>query len=215
MGVEFVDLFDKWASSYDDTVAGSDPEYKEVFEGYDEMLDRVAEHALSPAIEFGVGTGNLSRKMIERNKIVIGVEPSREMRKIASVKCPEAAIYEGDFIDFPDFQLPVQSIVSSFAFHHLTFDEKEEAVKKYHQLLAENGEIVFLDTLFQSETAKKEIQNEAKQQGFLNLFNDLEEEHYEYLQDMTRIFENNGFNVSFEQQNKFAWLIRAVKKENA
>ena len=33
MGREFVNIFDEWADSYDASVTGNDPEYKDVFEG--------------------------------------------------------------------------------------------------------------------------------------------------------------------------------------
>ena len=32
MGREFVDIFDEWIYSYDASVAGEDPEYRDVFE---------------------------------------------------------------------------------------------------------------------------------------------------------------------------------------
>lgn len=213
MGVEFVDLFDQWASSYDETVSGSDPEYREVFAGYEEMLESLAGLSISPVMEFGVGTANLTRKIIDQNKVVFGVEPSKEMRRIANVKCPEAAIYSGDFINYPSLDTPIRSIVSSFAFHHLTRDEKHQAIQKFQEQLDPNGQIIFIDTLFKDETHKKQLISEAEKQGFLNLAQDLQEEYYPYLEDLTEMFSAEGFEVSFKQLNKYAWLIQAKKGE--
>ena len=42
MGREFVDIFDGWADSYDASVSGKDPEYRDVFEGYETILNEVA-----------------------------------------------------------------------------------------------------------------------------------------------------------------------------
>lgn len=213
MGMEFVDLFNQWASSYDDTVAGKDPEYREVFEGYDEMLDRLATLSISPVMEFGVGTANLTRKMIEQNKVVLGVEPSSEMRRIAKVKCPEAAIYNGNFLEYPALLSPIRSIISSFAFHHLTSDEKVEAIQKFRERLEGEGEVIFIDTLFKDEAHKHELIRDAESQGFLNLAQDLQEEHYPYLEEIREMFVEEEFEVTFEQLNKYAWLIRAKKGE--
>ncbi|GGF23350.1 putative methyltransferase YrrT [Halobacillus andaensis] len=213
MGVEFVDLFNQWASSYDETVSGSDPEYKEVFEGYDTMLQELADLSISPVLEFGVGTANLTQKMIAQHKVVVGIEPSEEMRRIANVKCPEAAVYAGDFIHFPTLQMPIRSIVSSFAFHHLNEQEKRLALKEYYDKLESNGEVIFIDTLFKNEDYKQQLINEAEQKGFMNLAQDLREEYYPYLDDLEQMFLQLGFEVSFKPLNKFAWLIQARKGE--
>ncbi|MCP3032090.1 class I SAM-dependent methyltransferase [Halobacillus sp. A1] len=213
MGVEFVDLFNQWASSYDDTVSGSDPEYKEVFEGYDAMLQELADLSISPVLEFGVGTANLTQKTVAQNKVVVGIEPSEEMRRIANVKCPEAAVYAGDFINFPELEMPVRSIISSFAFHHLNEQEKRLALKKYYDKLDTDGEVIFIDTLFKDEVYKQQLIKDAEQKGFLNLAQDLSEEYYPYLEDLEQMFLQLGFEVSFKQLNKFAWLIQAKKGE--
>ncbi|WP_173917145.1 class I SAM-dependent methyltransferase [Halobacillus sp. Marseille-Q1614] len=213
MGIEFVDLFNQWASSYDETVGGSDPEYQEVFAGYDEMLQELANMASSPVLEFGVGTANLTKKITAQNKVVIGVEPSEEMRKIANVKCPEAAIYSGDFINFPPLEMPIRSIVSSFAFHHLKDQEKRLALKQYYDKLEADGEVIFIDTLFKDEAYKQQLIQDAVQKGHLNLAQDLQEEFYPFLEDLEQMFLQLGYEVSFKQLNKFAWLIHAKKGE--
>ncbi|MCA0971839.1 class I SAM-dependent methyltransferase [Halobacillus litoralis] len=213
MGIEFVDLFDQWASSYDETVSGHDPEYREVFEGYEEMLQQLADLSISPVMEFGVGTANLTRKIIDQHKVVFGIEPSKEMRRIANVKCPEAAIYSGDFLQYPSLMTPVSSIVSSFAFHHLTKEEKEQAIERFFHQLEPNGQVVFIDTLFKNETHKQQLIMEAEKQGFLNLAQDLQEEYYPYLEELKEMFLQQGFEVSCKQLNKYAWLIQAKKGE--
>ncbi|MYL72752.1 methyltransferase domain-containing protein [Halobacillus litoralis] len=213
MGMEFVDLFNQWASSYDDTVAGKDPEYREVFEGYDEMLERLAELSVSPVMEFGVGTANLTRKVIDQNKVVLGIEPSSEMRRIAKVKCPEAAIYDGNFLEYPELLTPIRSIISSFAFHHLTTSEKVEAIQSFRDRLEDEGEVVFIDTIFKDEEHKQQLIKAAEKQGFLNLAQDLQEEYYPFLEELREMFVLNGFEVTFEQLNKYAWLIQAKKGE--
>ncbi|GEN55415.1 MULTISPECIES: class I SAM-dependent DNA methyltransferase [Halobacillus] len=213
MGMEFVDLFNQWASSYDDTVAGKDPEYREVFEGYDEMLGRLAKLSVSPVMEFGVGTANLTRKVIDQNKVVLGIEPSSEMRRIAKVKCPEAAIYDGNFLEYPKLLTPIRSIISSFAFHHLTSNEKVEAIQSFRDRLEDDGKVVFIDTIFKDKEHKQQLIKSAERQGFLNLAQDLQEEYYPFLEELREMFVLNGFEVTFEQLNKYAWLIQAKKGE--
>ena len=80
MGREFVDIFDEWIYSYDASVAGEDPEYREVFERYDEILQDVTSKAIGTVLEFGTGTGNLTAKLVDAGHQVIGIEPNTVMR---------------------------------------------------------------------------------------------------------------------------------------
>ena len=147
---DFVELFDQWANSYDQTVAGHDVEYRDVFIHYDEILQQVADRSFGHVLEFGPGTGNLTVKLIIKGLSVIGVEPSGVMRKIAQEKVAgRAEIIEGHFFHFPQ-NLTVQTIASSYAFHHLTDGEKAEAIASYRNLLPSGGKIVFADTIYES-----------------------------------------------------------------
>src|SRR5699024_5442347 len=120
MGREFLKVFEEWASSYDESVSGDDPQYRDVFDGYDTILDEVAQLSEGTVLEFGLGTGNLTRKILAKGQPVIGIEPSEPMRNVAKEKLPELEIHEGDFLAFPLPDQPIDTIVSTYAFHHLT-----------------------------------------------------------------------------------------------
>ncbi|MCF6138031.1 class I SAM-dependent DNA methyltransferase [Pseudalkalibacillus berkeleyi] len=213
MGREFIDLFDEWADSYDETVSGKDNEYHEVFEKYDEILERVASEASGTVLEFGVGTGNLTNALIEKKRNVIGVEPSPGMRKKTNERFPDTEVLDGDFLSFPEIDVPINTIVSTYAFHHLTDEEKEKAIHNYGKLLGNNGKIVFADTVYEHEQAKKELHDRVKKQGYLNLLHDLQTEYYTTMGVLSDIFTQNGFEVQFERLNRYVWLMSAVKKD--
>lgn len=210
MGREFVDLFDRWADNYDDTVSGVEEEYQAVFHKYDQILKEVADRATGYVLEFGVGTGNLSAQLLSKTDQYIGIEPSEKMREVAEKKLG-VPIYDGDFIAFPEPKTKVDSIVSSYAFHHLTYTEKNQAVEKYRQLLSKGGKVIFADTVFLNETAKNDMINAAKGKQYYNLAEDLETEYYPTIAELTEIFENNNFRISFEKLNDFVWLFEAIK----
>ncbi|MBS4210784.1 class I SAM-dependent methyltransferase [Bacillus sp. FJAT-50079] len=212
MGTDFNQLFDEWSSTYDETVAGNDPEYNEVFRGYDQILNEVALKAFGNVIEFGVGTGNLTEKLVSYEKNVYGFEPSDGMRKIAKEKLPYVNLEKGDFLQFqPPFQ-SVDSIVSTYAFHHLTDEEKTIAIKKYNELLADGGKIIFADTVFVDEQAKVAMIQDAKNKGFHRLANDLSTEFYTTIPFFQELFRSLGFTSAFTQMNDFVWLIEATKQ---
>ncbi|WP_093134051.1 class I SAM-dependent DNA methyltransferase [Salinibacillus kushneri] len=211
MGREFIELFNEWSDSYDDTVRGLDVEYKKVFENYDQILDYVADKVDGTVMEFGVGTGNLTKKLVERKCQVIGIEPSPLMRQKAKEKIRQVEIMDGDFLEFPKDE-PIHAFVSSYAFHHLTDTEKKLAIDKYTNLLPTGGKIVFADTIFLTEDEKFDRIKLAEKEHFLNLANDLRTEFYTTIPRIKDMFEQNSFSIHFTKMNDFVWVFEAIKK---
>ncbi|GAA0340775.1 class I SAM-dependent methyltransferase [Bacillus carboniphilus] len=211
MGREFLDLFDEWAKDYDQAVIGKDPQYVEVFSNYEQILSEVANRSYGKVLEFGVGTGNLTKVLFDQGYDVVGIEPSTEMRKVAKQKLPaHIPIKEGDFLTFP-LEKDVTTIVSSYAFHHLTDEEKEKAFNIYSSLLKKQGKVVFADTMFESDRAFTTIIEEAKEKGYNRLAEDLLSEYYTTIPNLKRIAEDTGFTVHFTQLNDFVWILDATK----
>ncbi|SFL41593.1 putative AdoMet-dependent methyltransferase [Gracilibacillus orientalis] len=213
MGREFLEVFEEWASTYDEAVTGHDPQYRDVFEGYDTILDEVAQLTEGTVMEFGVGTGNLTEKVLAKDLKVIGVEPSEPMREVAKKKLPELDLHEGDFLAFPLPDKPVDTIVSTYAFHHLTKEEKNKAIAEFYFLLADGGRVVFADTVYKNSQDEQQIKQEAHELGYYDLLEDLNREYYPQLEDVRQLFEANGFHFEAKQRNKFVWLFVAEKKE--
>ena len=130
MGREFVEIFDDWVDSYDASVSGQDPEYRDVFEKYEEILSGVANKSFGTVVEFGTGTGNLTAKLIDEGHNVIGIEPNDAMRAVTAKRFPNLVLIDGDLLDFEAPQ-KVDTFVSSYVFHHLKDNEKEKALLTY------------------------------------------------------------------------------------
>jgi putative AdoMet-dependent methyltransferase len=212
MGREFIGLFDEWSENYNQTVSGNDPEYREVFEHYEHILDEVASLSSGVVIEFGVGTGNLTFKLLQRGLQVYGIEPSEGMRVQMEKRELPCILLTGDFLDFPTIQDNVDTIVSTYAFHHLTDIEKEQAVSIYSKLLGESGKIVFADTTFIDEQAREDTENHVKARGHHRLLKDLQTEYYTTHGVLKDIFTRHGFFVTFKQLNRYVWLIEASRE---
>jgi putative AdoMet-dependent methyltransferase len=211
LGREFIQLFDDWAEYYEETVSGQDLEYKEVFERYDHILETVALRSHGTVLEFGVGTGNLTEKLIKLGRKVIGVEPSKIMREKTKARFLDLLLFDGDFLSFPELSGKVDSIVSTYAFHHLTDSEKEMAISLYSTMLDEQGKIIFADTAFINEEDQQECQRKVREQGYENLLEDLQREYYSTLEVLEELFTKNGFIVSFEKMNSYVWVMEAIK----
>jgi len=209
---EFDVLFNQWAATYDETVVGNDLEYQDVFLYYEEILEEVASRSVGNVLEFGIGTGNLTRKLIDKGHYVVGIEPSSEMRIKAAEKLPtNVEIFDGDFIHFPLPEHPISTIASSYAFHHLTDDEKKSAISIYASLLDKGGKIVFADTMFETIDAHKEMISHALKKGFYRLANDLQSEYYTTHDVLREMLLEHDFVVRFMQMNDFVWVMDAIK----
>lgn len=214
MGREFLDVFESWASSYDETVSGGvNVEYREVFRNYDSILEWVSFYSWGHVLEFGAGTGNLTEKILKRGLTVTSIEPSKAMREISISKLYRSSnvvILDGDFIEF---LVPscVDTIVSTYAFHHLTDEEKSEAISLYRKLLKNGGKIIFADTMFKSISAYQHAIEEAKEANFLALAKDLETEYYTTIPYLEDVMTSNDLVVTFRQCNNFVWIMEAIK----
>lgn len=208
----FTSLFETWAPVYDDTVTDLDGEYGEVFMGYWQILNRVAnEVPLSTSgyvVDMGSGTGNLAHVVSLHGHQVIGADPVIAMLDKARNKFPELELVPGDFISFDYNQVPaIKAIVTSYAFHHLTDPEKEQALARMKAALSIGGTIVIADTIFQSWDAKEEAIKRAVTMGYPNLAHDLATEFYTtlpYFEDMCQRLE---LNLSYQRLNYYVWLI--------
>ena len=210
MSREFMDIFDQWASTYDEAVLGHDEQYKEVFEHYHHILETVASRSYGHVLEFGVGTGNLTEEILKNNLNYTGIEPNESMRAIAQERFPNETILDGDFLTFDEIK-DVDTIISSYAFHHLTDDEKQVALNRFFDMLPSNGHIIFADTVFKSDFDYRSIIAANREKGFNDLADDLEREYYTTHPVMKKLFETAGFKVQFEQLNTFVWLIQGSK----
>lgn len=212
MGREFLDIFTDWANDYDDFVAGKNEEYKEVFSGYTDILRELVKRSGDSVMEFGIGTGNLTRRLLAAGKDVYPIEPSMEMQKLANAKLMGIVeIVDGDMQDFPMPPHKVDTILSSYVFHHLQTGEKAEVLKKYYDILETGGSVIFADTMFMDQDYFDEKIAEAVQNKFYDLAEDLRREYYPLIPELYRQFKDAGFTVSYTEMNPYVWIVEGKK----
>ena len=213
--VHFNHIFDKWAEAYDDTVYKEHGEYHEVFIGYQEILrktvEKIQQEPGSLVIDIGTGTGNLGKEAYDQGYQVIGIEPNDAMREQGIKKHPEIHFCSGSFLELSFEEASVDSIISSYAFHHLTDQEKKIAAGEFYKLLTEAGTVVIADTMYETELEGRVILKDAQNKGYHALAEDLQREFYTTHEVLRNAFEEAGFTVSFERMNKFVWILQAKK----
>lgn len=205
-----MDVFEKWAERYDETVFNTvnDNEYEDVFDGYIAMLDGVVDLSEGCVLEIGAGTGNLTQRLIHKGLDVTAIDPSEDMRKIADQK-EGLHVLDGHFLNVPVEQ-QFDTIVSTFAFHHLDHESKREALTYLKSFLNNTGQVILVDTLFESEGEKAGIIKTYRDKGYVNLVEDLETEYYPFKDELASIVDAVGGKVEFTRLNTFAWRVRVM-----
>jgi ubiquinone/menaquinone biosynthesis C-methylase UbiE len=207
--------FDRWALTYDDDMQIANDSNDWMFGGYYRVLDKVVEYCElkkyeNPLVlDIGAGTGNLSNKFLDVGLMVTAIDPSEKMREICQNKYPDMEVLQGDFLDIP---LPPESIdivVSSYAFHHLTEDEKVVSVSLMQDILQPGGRIVIADLMFKNPQEKEHIRQKLSDPEQTREFEEIDEEYPAYYDDLEHVFRRNGFSFRGEQLTESVWILCA------
>lgn len=160
--------FDLWADGYDRAVGVSDAEHSYPFAGYKELLgmifQAVMEKENAALLDIGFGTGVLTSKLYEHGCAVYGQDFSARMIELASAKMPNAQLYQGDFTQGLCAPLLAQRydfIISTYALHHLTDDQKTPFLHMLQPLLKPNGKILIGDVAFETREALEHCREQA------------------------------------------------------
>lgn len=199
--------FDLWAEHYDADVAQSDASGTYPFAGYRAVLQtiyrRVREHPAARVLDIGFGTGTLTARLYRDGYTVTGVDFSARMIERAREKMPDAALFQYDFTrGLPD-ELAGETfdvIVSTYAVHHLTDDEKYRFFALLMERLAPGGEILIGDVAFCDRAALTACRAETGDEWD-------DEESYLVFEELRRVFPA----ASFAQLSPCAGVVRLPK----
>lgn len=135
--------------SWDDQVASSQA-FSKV---RDVLLELAQPRAEDEAVDLGAGTGFITVALAERVRSVVAVDLVADMLEIALHEAEKRALNNVTTIteDFSRVELgsaSVDLVVSSYALHHLTDDDKVVVVERAHSWLRPGGRIVIADMMF-------------------------------------------------------------------
>lgn len=207
--------FDQWAKSYDKDVYDTTRPDQFTFKDYDRVLDRVVAYcdlpgnSYSRVLDIGIGTGNMAGRFLAAGMAVTGLEPSAGMSEICRQKFPDITVMPGHFLDIP---LPSQSfdiIASAYAFHHLTPEEKERAVREMKRVLKPGGRIVIADLMFRNPAERSTTERAMKAAGQHEIVAEYADEYPGYFDSIESSFTASGFTFRGEQLTEAVWIICA------
>lgn len=160
--------FDLWANDYDQTVKISEENNQYPFAGYKEILNTIFNETMqkecSHILDIGFGTGILASRLYEEGHQIDGMDFSAEMIAIAQVKMPKAKLIEGDIADGLPAELKEEtydSIISTYALHHLNDDQKVDFIQELLPSLAEGGKIYIGDIAFETREQLEQCKQDS------------------------------------------------------
>ncbi|AFH61800.1 MerR family transcriptional regulator [Paenibacillus caseinilyticus] len=186
--------YDRLAGLHDQRVLTDAEEYR----GYTEAL-ATAVRWLAPipgetGLDIGTGTGNLAARLIELGVKMAGVDQSKEMLKRCRRKNPGMETKLGNFLALPYLDGRFDFVVTSFAFHHLTDDQKALALAEMRRVLQPRGRICIVDRMVISDHASDSGQGK----------------HYPSLPRLLQWLEDAGYVTKHGQIDGMVHIVYAV-----
>ncbi|WP_289354780.1 methyltransferase domain-containing protein [Paenibacillus sp. S-12] len=208
--------FDKQATHYDKLVAnGTGP--LDVHANYEDILDRVCLEAKpkpgAQGLEIGVGTGNLAGRCVNQGAEMTGIDQSSAMLERCREKWPNIRLLQGNMLALPLADEAFDFIVSTYALHHVTDEQKEIVLAEMCRVLQPSGRIVIADLMFRDDAHRASFIEDLKE---AEDFEGIEAVHDEYFADLSRLIawlENHSFEVKAEQLNHLIHLLVISKGE--
>lgn len=208
--------FDAQAAYYDEVlpneVEGFHP-HKDYDIALKQTLHHIAPAAGEKGLDLGTGTGNLAGLCLEAGAEMVGVDQSREMLRYCQRKYPQIETRLGSILAIPFFDQTFDFIVTSYALHHLTNDQKMIALEEMHRVLKPGGRICITDLMFVSEKARQEYYDVLIQKGEQHIIQIIEDEYYADRSQLLTWLTDKDYQITTKQISDILHLIYAIHQE--
>ena len=199
--------FDLWADGYDKAVGLTYEEDKYPFAGYKEVLGNIYQTVMEKqhprVLDFGFGTATLTAKLYEQGCDIFGQDFSQRMIELASEKMPGAKLYQKDFSEGlaePLLKQQYDYIITTYALHHLTDEQKVVFLRNLFTVLKDNGKILIGDVAFENRKLMEQCSEEAGEEWD-------DEEHYFVVDEI----KNHFPDISFTQISHCAGILTITR----
>lgn len=199
---------DAYASTYDAQVAD---ETNPIRTGYRRALDwiRSVVAECSSILDLGTGTGNVIAAF-PANVRWVAVDVSRQMMAVARRKLEGRAVdfVESDLLEYverPDVQ-SFDAVVSAYALHHLTEEEKGRLLRRVPDLLGSDGKAAFVDLMYLNERHRDELLGRYRD-SCRDIVEGIREEFFWDVEKTRRMLDRDRWIVTIERFSELSWGI--------
>jgi putative AdoMet-dependent methyltransferase len=189
-------MHDSVVSNQDEEIF-AESEYKDYDEALTTVVQMIAAQNDEVGLDLGTGTGNLAGRFLTNDITMCGVDQSKEMLRQCRLKFPNMETKLGNFLAIPYLDDQFDFVVSSFAFQHLSDEQKQLSLQEIDRVLKPRGRLCLADLMY---SADNPIKPEAGAKKFYASFRDL----HTWLDQM-------GFIVQHKQINSMLHIILATK----
>jgi putative AdoMet-dependent methyltransferase len=168
----------------------------------------------SRVLELGSGTGNLSSLIHSCGELVC-IDLSEQMETIARSKLahiPSRRFVKADILEVFDCETaPFDSVISTYAVHHLTDEEKRLLFANIFAHLVPGGRAVFGDLMLQNDEDRSGKIQEYRTKGDPQTAQAIEEEFFWSIDTAVPDLLELGFQVETRRFSDLSWGIVAKK----
>ncbi|GAE25181.1 hypothetical protein JCM9140_1160 [Halalkalibacter wakoensis JCM 9140] len=175
-----------------------------------QMVDWVRADQHELGIDLGTGTGNLAGHFLKKGVQMAGVDQSKEMLKQCQSKYPEYETKLGNFLAIPYADRQFDFLVTSYALHHVTNEQKTLVFKEMQRVLKPHGRICIADVMFEHEEKRQEYLRRLKQTKQEQVRKEIEKEHYADLSKLLIWFDDHGYVTKVQQMSELVYIVYAV-----
>jgi putative AdoMet-dependent methyltransferase len=197
--------FDGRALTHDAVVVSEHKELHTEYMDYElalsEVVTAIAAKPGELGLDIGIGTGNLAGRFLRSNISMCGVDQSKAMLRQCKLKFPELETKLGNFLAIPYLDGKFDFVVSSFAFHHLTDEQKWLSLQEIERVLKPTGRICFADLMY-SEDALGVEQDLSQEAGG---------KYYGKLQELLAWLEQHHYSTYYKKINSLLHIVSAIK----
>ena len=212
---------DSQAASYDARVVRNAREPGSyIRENYFTILERVVELCQpdpgTRILDIGIGTGLLTERLPVGVE-VYGIDISGRMLEMAQGKKLPVVLAFAEFSHIPFANESFDRVVSSFAFHHVPYPGKDDALREIDRVARPGGKITIADFMFEDERQKQSLIDSFPGPQRESLIGDIDDEYFTFIDRAKAVLDGMGYAVTCERGSTITWIIQATKsgKENS
>lgn len=208
--------FEDKAVRYDKMVQKPIDDELGLFEKYDEVLEeirrKILHHGAKTVVDIGCGTGNLCGELSTGIEVT-GIDQSPEMLARAKEKYPSMKLKLGNFLDEPEWEQKADVVVTTYALHSLSKEEKQQAIRNMLTYLKADGKILIADFMFLDSETRTKCREKLCGEGREDLWSFIEGKHYADLEELQCYVRSLGCKIHSRHVVNFTWIAEIEKEE--
>ncbi|MFH1696606.1 MAG: class I SAM-dependent methyltransferase [Candidatus Diapherotrites archaeon] len=168
------------------------------------IAQRAAELKPARILDAGTGTGNLAEAILGKHtpEKYVGIDNTEEMIEKARKKLSRFGFVEIENKRIQDLDADAEfdCIVSNYALHHLTHEEKEQFCRQAYRALTDNGTLIYGDVFINK---MGDVDDPERAKDVLEIFNHRAAYYMEHVGFERAIFEVEHIPYCLREEREF------------